>query len=86
MKLAIEWARAAERDRERLDRPVRLRVLAAIEQLAESGQGDVRRLRGATGDEYRLRVGQWRVRFVIDSSRRVLRVRRVLHRSAAYRR
>jgi len=60
------------------------RVRQAIYRLAETGYGDVKRLRGYE-QERRLRVGQWRVRFIFDPSTTTLRVLRVLPRSQAYR-
>ena len=53
-------------------------------RLAESGYGDVRKLQG-TDFEWRLRVGDWRVRFVYDYEETIIRVVRVLPRGRAYR-
>jgi mRNA interferase RelE/StbE len=50
---------AAAKDLQRISRPDRERILAAIEGLPA---GDVKRLTGRPG-EYRLRVGMWRVLF-----------------------
>jgi mRNA interferase RelE/StbE len=80
----LAWTERALKDAERLDRTVRERVVAALEKLAETGQGDIRRLGG--GDpEWRLRVGDWRVRFVFDYAGKIIQVLRVLPRSSAYR-
>jgi mRNA interferase RelE/StbE len=83
--LTIVWTARGERDRERIEPAMRARIIAAVERLAATGRGDVKRLRGSADPEYRLRVGDWRLRFVIDHERGVLRVRRVLPRSEAYR-
>jgi mRNA interferase RelE/StbE len=81
----VEFARAAQRDLRRLDPPINRRVLAAIEGLlADPPQGDVKRLTGASG-EYRLRVGDWRIRFTRDLSEQVIVIERVLPRGRAYR-
>jgi mRNA interferase RelE/StbE len=69
----------------RLDPPVQLRVVEAVEQFCQTGHGDVVRLVQVTPPEYRLRVGDWRVRFARDEERRVLYVLRVLPRGKAYR-
>jgi mRNA interferase RelE/StbE len=45
--------------------------------------GDVKRLRGR-GDEWRLRVGDWRVRFRVDWERHIIVVIAVLPRGSAY--
>jgi mRNA-degrading endonuclease RelE of RelBE toxin-antitoxin system len=44
---------------------------------------DIRRLRGTAG-ELRLRVGDWRVRFVVDLPARVVTILAVLPRGQAY--
>jgi len=55
----------------------------AVCSYAESGHGDVKRLQAS--EEYRLRVGDWHVRFdVVDGELRVMMVLRVLHRGDAY--
>jgi mRNA interferase RelE/StbE len=74
----------ARKDLRRLDPPTRDRILRAISRLGQSAEltGDVKRLRGT--DEYRLRVGDWRVRFERDGRRLVITVVRVLPRGRAY--
>jgi mRNA interferase RelE/StbE len=75
---------SAQRDLRRLDRPVATRILDALSRLADTGQGNVTRLRGVS-EEWRLRVGDWRVRFRYDHSARMLEVLRILPRGQAYR-
>jgi mRNA-degrading endonuclease RelE of RelBE toxin-antitoxin system len=60
-------------------------VLAALERLAETGHGDVTKLTDVNPPEYRLRVGDWRVRYGSDPAARVLTVLRVQPRSEVYR-
>lgn len=79
------FARSATRDLERLDPPIARRVRDALELFAATGQGDVVRLRGIEPPEYRLRVGEWRVRFARDAPTRTITVLRVLPRGRAYR-
>ena len=80
----VELARRAAKDLRALDRPVRDRVLDALDRLAgESPSGGVVKLSGR--DEWRLRVGDWRVRFQRDDSVRVIYALRVLPRGRAYR-
>jgi len=81
----LELTRQALRDLRRLDRPVRERVLQALERLvAPVPTGDVRALTGSPG-EFRLRVGDWRVRYELDTEAELLVVLRVLPRGRAYR-
>jgi len=75
---------SAQRDLRRLDRPVAARILDAFTRLADTGQGNVTRLQG-TSDEWRLRVGDWRIRFRYDYTTRTLEVLRILPRGQAYR-
>jgi mRNA interferase RelE/StbE len=80
----IELTGPARHDLRRLDRQVAARITAALRRLAETQHGDVIRLT-STEPEWRLRVGDWRVRFVYDFEQRVIRVDRVLPRGRAYR-
>jgi len=75
----------AERELNRLDRIVASRALDAIERYARNGYGDVKQLQGTQPPQYRLRVGEHRVRFARDSAKRTLTVLRVLPRGRAYR-
>jgi mRNA-degrading endonuclease RelE of RelBE toxin-antitoxin system len=75
---------AAEHDLERLSRADQQRVEAALDHLALTGRGDVRPLADSPG-EYRLRVGDIRVRFVPDVIAGRLTVARILPRGRAYR-
>jgi mRNA-degrading endonuclease RelE of RelBE toxin-antitoxin system len=61
------------------------RVIEAVEHFAQTGEGDVVRLVAIAPPEYRLRVGDWRVRFTHDDERRYLDVLRVLPRGKTYR-
>ena len=74
----------ARRDLQRLDPPIQRRIVDALDRLTgEPPAGDVVKLTGVE-DEWRLRVGDWRVRFQRDSSD-VIHVLRVLPRGRAYR-
>jgi len=46
-----------------LDRPTALRIARGIHRFASTGAGNVKALRGIHPPEFRLRVGDWRVRF-----------------------
>jgi mRNA interferase RelE/StbE len=74
----------ARKDLRRIDPPTRKRILAAIRRLGQSAEltGDVKRLTGSS--EYRLRVGDWRIRFMRDGRQLIITVVRVLPRGRAY--
>jgi mRNA interferase RelE/StbE len=85
VRWTIEWTDRARRDLRRLDQQVAQRVIRAVERLAETEQGDVRRLESVRPPEWRLRVGDWRVRFAFNYATRTIAVLRVLPRGPAYR-
>jgi mRNA interferase RelE/StbE len=74
----------ARKDLRRIDPLTRKRILSAIERLAQSAEltGNVKRLQGS--HEYRLRVGDWRVRFERQDRQLVIVIVRVLPRGRAY--
>lgn len=78
----IAFTEQASADVRRLDIPTAMRVFAALHRFAETGVGNVKKLRGDT-EESRLRVGDYRVRFVEEAD--AIHINRVLHRSEAYR-
>ncbi len=81
----VELTRAAQRDLRRLDPQVRRRVIDALAGLSvQPARGDIRRL-AASGEEWRLRVGDWRVRFTREHATNTVHVLRVLPRGRAYR-
>lgn len=79
----IEWTEPALEDMAALEKEIARRVRRAVERLAETDAGNVRKLQGIEPPQYRLRVGDWRVRFRYgDDAIRILRVR---NRREAYR-
>jgi mRNA interferase RelE/StbE len=79
----VLYTSRARRDLRRLDRQVAKRVILAIDGLAANDpRSDLRKLSGS--DEYRLRVGEWRVRLDRDATSREITVLRVLPRGRAY--
>ncbi|MBI2916706.1 MAG: type II toxin-antitoxin system RelE/ParE family toxin [Chloroflexi bacterium] len=70
---------------ERLSQAVRHRVFAALDRLCAEHAGNTQKLHGM-GDEYRLRVGDWRVLFRSDVPARTIVVLQVRPRGWAYRR
>lgn len=82
----LEFARQAVKDLKRLDQKTRVRIGTAIDGLAaDQPRGDIKRLVGVEPVEYRLRVGEWRVRYRRDAVIRVIAIQRVLPRGRAYR-
>jgi mRNA interferase RelE/StbE len=75
----------AERDLAAIDPPQQQRIVKALRRLAAEPRRDpqVRRLSGR--DEYRLRVGDYRVLFEIEDDQLVVLVVEIGHRRGVYR-
>jgi mRNA interferase RelE/StbE len=77
--------RAAERDLVRLSSEIHDRVIAAIQGLATNPRpSGCRKLAGSKND-WRIRVGDYRVIYEIADEIRVVRINRVRHRREVYR-
>ena len=81
--MEIEWTETALDDMAGLDQGIARRVRLSVERFAKAGAGNVKRLQGIDPPEYRLRVGDYRVRFHLDDE--TLRILRVRNRREAYR-
>jgi mRNA interferase RelE/StbE len=79
----IAWSEHARADIRRLDRDTAMRIFAALHRFAETGEGDVRKLKGESS-ELRLRVGDYRLRFSEEPGD-TLHIYSVRHRKDAYR-
>jgi len=60
-----------------------MRIFAALHRFAETGEGDIKKLQGESGD-LRLRVGDYRVRLTEEPDK-ILLIQSVRHRREAYR-
>jgi mRNA interferase RelE/StbE len=77
--------RAAERDLKKLSVRMHDRVISSIQDLAKNPRpAGCRKLTGADND-WRIRVGDYRVVYDIADTNRVVRVNRVRHRREVYR-
>lgn len=74
----------AKADLASLDRPTRLRIAAAIQRLVVTNEGSIKKLQGIDPPEFRLRSGDWRIRFSYPDSDTV-RINRVQNRRDVYR-
>jgi len=79
----LEWSESSLEDMAALDKGIARRIQRTVERFAQTETGNVRKLQGIDPPEYRLRVGDWRIRFVLDGD--TVRVLRVLNRRDAYR-
>jgi mRNA interferase RelE/StbE len=74
----------AARAYRRLHNPLRDRITAAVDALAVNPRpaGTVRL---AGSDDYRIRVGDYRIVYAVDDAERIVIVARIAHRREAYR-
>ncbi|HZU26761.1 MAG TPA: type II toxin-antitoxin system RelE/ParE family toxin [Bryobacteraceae bacterium] len=81
--MEIEWSAEALDDMAALDKSNARRVKNAVERFAATGAGNVKRLHAIDPPEFRLRVGDYRVRF--HRAGDIVGVLRVRNRREAYR-
>ena len=79
----VEWTQAALEDMAGLDKAIARRIKQAVERFAGTGAGNVKRLQVIDPPEYRLRVGDFRVRFQLEAE--TVHILRVRNRREAYR-
>lgn len=79
----VEWTATGLKGLEKLDKDSARRIKQAVERFAQTTVGDVKKLQGINPAEYRLRVGDYRIRF--DQDEEKIRVLRVRNRREAYR-
>jgi mRNA-degrading endonuclease RelE of RelBE toxin-antitoxin system len=80
---AIEWTETALEQMAALDKGIARRVKQAVERFADTGAGNVKGLQGVDPPEYRLRVGDYRVRFHLEGE--TIRLLQIRNRREAYR-
>jgi mRNA-degrading endonuclease RelE of RelBE toxin-antitoxin system len=59
----IEWSEESLDDLAALDKETARRIKRAVGRFAETGSGSVKKLQGIDPPEFRLRAGDFRVRF-----------------------
>jgi mRNA-degrading endonuclease RelE of RelBE toxin-antitoxin system len=79
----IAWKDQAKAQLRAIDQPTALRILHALAHFAVTGEGDVKRLQDIEPPEFRLRVGDYRLRF--HDIGHTLHVTAVKHRREVYR-
>jgi mRNA interferase RelE/StbE len=83
MSKKIVWSDRAKVNLRAIEQATALRILHALARVLATGEGDVKRLHDIEPPEFRLRVGDYRVRFRdFGDSIEILSVK---HRREAYR-
>ena len=84
MKYEIRIVHAAEKEMDKLPRAIHMRISSRILSLEDNPRpGSAKKLSGR--EEYRLRVGDYRVLYTIDDRNKVVTIFAVGHRREAYR-
>lgn len=81
---SIQWTEHAVRDLDRLDPPIARRIVGKLEHAAGDPGRYFRRL--AASDDYKLRIGDYRLLAILSYETRTIYVERVDHRSRVYER
>jgi len=81
---AIKWSQRALKDLQALDVLVARRVVKKLEQAASDPRRFFERLAG--GDDYKLRIGDYRLLALLSHDTRTVLVQAVDHRSRVYER
>lgn len=79
----VIWTEQAKAQLRAIDQNTALRILHTLARYLETGEGDAKRLQNIEPPEFRLRVGDYRVRF--HDLGDTLRITAVKHRREAYR-
>lgn len=83
---SVEAKPSARKELEALPDKILARVIQRIESLGQTPRPiGCKKLKGFK-DQWRIRVGDWRVVYVVDDATQVVSVTRVAHRSQVYER
>ena len=85
MAYRVEIAAPARRSLRALDRSVQVRIIRALEALAEEPRPSGCLKMAGPADLYRIRVGEWRIIYTVQDARLIVLVVRVGHRGDVYR-
>lgn len=80
----VELKQSARKELERLPNAVIARIIAKLEMLADDPRPPgCKKLTGGDS-EYRIRVGDYRIVYIIDDTRIIVTITRICHRSIVY--
>ena len=84
MNYTVHLKRSAEKELDDLPDPVRNRIVERLLALEQNPRPrGVKKLKGRAG-EYRLRVGDYRILYVVDDAAQVVEIMAIRHRREAY--
>jgi mRNA interferase RelE/StbE len=80
----VELKQSARKELERLPNAVIARIISKLESLEENPRpAGCKKLKGGD-DEYRVRVGEYRIVYVIDDRKVIVTITRIRHRRDVY--
>jgi mRNA interferase RelE/StbE len=80
----VELKQSARKELERLPNALVARIIAKLESLEENPRpSGCKKLKGGDA-EYRIRVGEYRIVYVIDDRRIIVTITRIRHRRDVY--
>lgn len=82
MTFSIIWSESAKKQLDKLDRFVAKRIILSVDKLSDNPYRHVRKIVGS--EEFRLRVGDYRVFLDINNNELRVLVLHIGHRSTAY--
>lgn len=77
--------RSAEKDLKKLSSEIRLRAIAAMQALTKNPRPSGSRKLAGTENDWRIRVGDYRIVYEIADEIRIVRIHRIRHRRDVYR-
>ena len=84
VKYSLEIKQSAQKELDALDDALFTRIDRKILALADNPRpAGCKKLRGYK-DQWRIRVGDWRVLYIVDDEAKVVSVTRISHRGEAY--
>jgi len=86
MNYSIEFDKSALKYLHKLDKPTRRRIIHSLQILSENpynSELDIKRMQGTT-DEFRLRVGSYRVVYSLENDKLLIYVIKIASRGDVY--
>ena len=83
-RYSVELKQSARKELERLPNAIIARIIVKLESLEENPRpAGCKKLKGGD-DEYRIRVGEYRIVYVIDDRKVIVTITRIRHRRDVY--
>lgn len=81
----IQWKHSAEKELRGIDRQFIPRIIAGIESLADNPHPSQHRKLQGSESSFRIRIGDYRVVYQVDTENKIILIYQVRHRKDIYR-